>query len=323
MEFLFELNTRLVLFLQTLSPALDGLMEVASFLGRIEFYLVLLPFVYWTIDRRIGIRALLLLIYTDVITSAFKLFFHQPRPYWVTEVKGISVEPSYGLPSGHASGSLTVGGMLISYTKIKWVRIALTIIILLIGISRIYLGVHFLHDVLAGWLIGSAILWVYFKWGNDIHAWLKSKSLGFQIGLVFADSLFIIALGILIRFITSGMPDPTAWNAFSIEGRTVTHFFTLGGALLGTGSGYALMRQYASFNAHGNWSKRALRYLIGIIGLLVIYAGLDVVFSMIATDESTLGYILRYIRYALVTGWASFLAPWLFIKIKLAEVETK
>jgi membrane-associated phospholipid phosphatase len=322
-DLLFELNTNIATTLQNLSPALDGLMKAVSFLGTVEFYLVFLPLIYWTIDRRIGIRALLLLLYTDFITTSLKLFFHQPRPYWVTEVRGISTESSYGIPSGHASGSLIIGGLFISNTKIKWIRVTLTTIILLIGISRIYLGVHFLHDVLAGWIIGGAILWVYFKWGKEIHAWIRSKSLGFQITLVFADSILVIIVGILIRFIVSGTPDPNAWTTLSIEGRTVTHFFTLGGALLGTGGGYALMRKYASFNTSGDWNKRGLRYLVGILGLLIIYAGLDILFSMLAADETTLGYILRYLRYALITGWATFLAPWIFIKTNLADIEKK
>ena len=81
------------------------------------------------------------------------------------------------------------------------------------------------------------------------------------------------------------------------------------------------MGQYASFNAKGTWGKRIVRYFIGIVGLLIIYFGLSQVFDLFAVDESTLGYILRYIRYGLATFWATFLAPWVFLKTKLAEAE--
>jgi hypothetical protein len=61
------------------------------------------------------------------------------------------------------------------------------------------------------------------------------------------------------------------------------------------------------------------RYLVGIIGVLITMYGLDTLFSLIASDESILGYILRYIRYGATTFWALFGAPWLFLKLKLAN----
>ena len=87
MDTLFQFGFQIIQALQTLSPALDGFMDSVSFLGRIEFFLVLIPFVYWTIDRRIGVRTLLLLIHADFLNSSLKLLLHQPRPYWLGEVK--------------------------------------------------------------------------------------------------------------------------------------------------------------------------------------------------------------------------------------------
>ncbi|RPI65820.1 MAG: phospholipid phosphatase, partial [Geobacteraceae bacterium] len=81
MDAIYQLGIRFIQALQTFSPALDDLMNGFTFLGRIEFYLVLIPFIYWAVDRRIGVRALLILIYTDFIASSFKLLFHEPRPY--------------------------------------------------------------------------------------------------------------------------------------------------------------------------------------------------------------------------------------------------
>ena len=75
------------------------------------------------------------------------------------------------------------------------------------------------------------------------------------------------------------------------------------------------------FSAKGTRGKRVARYLVGILGLLVLYFGLSEVFDLFAVDESLLGYILRYIRYGVATFWATFLAPWVFLKIKLAEVD--
>jgi hypothetical protein len=63
-------------------------------------------------DKRFGMRALLILIFIDVVGSSFKILFHQPRPYWIDAVKELTQETSYGIPSTHASNSLAVAGDL-------------------------------------------------------------------------------------------------------------------------------------------------------------------------------------------------------------------
>lgn len=323
MDTLQQFGISLIQALQTLSPSLDVVMYFFTFLGRVEFYLLIAPFIYWAVDKRLGMRALLILMATDVITSSFKLLLHQPRPYWIGDVQELSQEASYGIPSSHASDSLAVGGYLAHRAKKSWIWVVMSIVIFFIGLSRLYLGVHFPHDVLFGWLIGASVLWVAIQRSNKIAEWARSKSLSAQIGIGFALSGFIVLLAILIRAMISGSPDPASWSRFSTDARSITHSFTLAGALFGSITGYALMRQSAPFLPAGTWGKRAVGYVIGFIGLLLIYEGLDVAFSAIAADETVLGYALRYIRYALVTLWVTFGAPWLFLRAKLVEPEAE
>lgn len=321
MDALYEFGIRLIQWLQTFSPALDGAMNSFTFLGRIEFYLVFIPFIYWSADRRLGLRLLLILIYTDLVSSSFKLLLHQPRPYWVGDVKALSTETSYGIPSSHASNTLAVGGYLIRHLRQNWLRWLIGILVFFIAFSRLYLGVHFPQDVLFGWLIGFIVLWAVVKWEKPVRDWLEGKSLGTQIGLGFICSLSIAATGFIIRLLVAGTPDPAEWSSFSAEARTVNQFVTLAGAVFGTYTGYALMRLYARFDAKGAAWKRGVRYLVGIAGLLALYFGLDIAFAALAADESVLGYVLRYVRYGTATLWATFLAPWVFLKAGLAERE--
>lgn len=321
MDALYEFGIRFIQALQTFSPSLDGLMSAFTFLGRIEFYLVFIPFIYWSADRRLGLRLLLILIYTDLISSSFKLLLHQPRPYWVGDVKALSTETSYGIPSSHASNTLAVGGYLMRFVRQTWFRWLIGIVVFFVGFSRLYLGVHFPQDVLFGWLIGFVMLWAMVKWEKPVRDWLDGKSLGAQIGLGFICSLSIAATGFIIRLLVAGTPDPAEWSSFSAEARTVNQFVTLAGAVFGTYTGYALMRLYARFDAMGVAWKRSVRYLVGIAGLLALYFGLDIAFAALAVDESALGYVLRYVRYGIATLWATFLAPWVFLKTGLAERE--
>ena len=322
MEAIQQLSISLIQALQTLSPSFDGVMNFFSFLGRIEFYLFIIPFIYWVIDKRLGIQALLILIAVDLVSASLKLLFHQPRPYWIGGVKDLAEEATYGIPSSHASDSLAVGGYLAYHSNQTWFRLATVVVIFFIGLSRLYLGVHFLQDVLFGWLIGAVVLWIATMRSRQITSWFRSKTLSAQIAIGFVASGIVIVLGILIRSIISGTLDPTSWSSFSTDARSITHSFTLAGALFGAITGYALMRSQANFRPAGDWGKRGSSYVLGVLGLLLIYFGLDIAFGMIAADETIAGYALRYIRYALTTFWVTFGAPWIFLQLKLAQPDT-
>ena len=323
MEALQHLGLSLILALQTFSPALDAPMKFFTYLGRIEFYLILIPFVYWTIDRRLGMRMLLILILVDIVGTAFKLFFHQPRPYWIGGVQPLTEEASYGIPSTHASDSIAVLGYLAYRVKRTWLWILTVLVLFFIGLSRSYLGAHFPHDVLFGWLIGGLILWGFIRSEESVAAWARSKTPGMQIGMGFTISVAIILSGVLLRSLISGTADPASWSSYAAEARALRPFFTLSGALFGSISGYALMREYARFQTSGAWGRRILRYLLGMIGVVLIYFGLDILFGLIASDETIPGYVLRYIRYATATFWMTFVAPYLFLKLRLADTEAQ
>ena len=79
---------------------------------------------------------------------------------------------------------------------------------------------------------------------------------------------------------------------------------TLGGALFGTVTGYVLMKQYARFQTNGPWLHKLGRYLLGLVIALIFLVGLDLLFGLLAADETGLGFLLRYLRYATVTLWA-------------------
>ncbi len=321
MDALYQFGIRLIQSIQTLSPALDSIMETGSFIGTPEFFLILVPFIYWSIDRRVGIRMMLVVFYFEFINASLKVLFHQPRPYWLGGVKQLSTEGTYGLPSGHSGRTLALSGYLATQVKRNWFWAVAVLYILLVGFSRMYLGVHFPHDVLGGWLLGLLAIWALAKWGDKVREWLANKPLSTQIMLGFLVAMGMMLTGFIVRFIIAGTPDPAEWSPYNADARTVTHFFTISGAVFGAWAGYALMRQYARFNAKGDWAKRGIRYLLGIVVLLVLFFGMDNAFAEIAVDESTLGYILRFIRYGFSLFWATFLAPWLFLKIKLAEPE--
>lgn len=319
MNSLQNFGIQLIQALQTLSPALDSPMKFFSFLGTVEFYLLLVPIIYWLVDAQLGIRVMLVLVSTDFLGASFKQLLHQPRPYWVGDVKPLGSETSYGNPSSHASVSLAVWGTLAHRLKKDWLWAVSILVLFLIGLSRLYLGVHFPHDVLGGWLLGAAVVFLYVKIEPRVLPWLKTRIAAVQIGIGFGVSLVMILLGQLILALIASSPDPAAWAQFSTGARSPSQYFTFAGALFGAIAGFVLMWQSARFQTKGSLLQKVGRYLLGILGLLFIYLGLDMLFSLVAADETAVGYVLRYIRYGAVTFWVTFGAPWAFLRLKLAE----
>jgi membrane-associated phospholipid phosphatase len=113
----------------------------------------------WCVDASLGLRMGLVLLTSASLNSLLKLAVGWPRPYWVSDqVTAYAYEGSFGLPSGHAQNSMALWGrMAAGLRRRSWV-IGLGLLIFLISLSRLYLGVHFPSDVLAGWLAGGIVL---------------------------------------------------------------------------------------------------------------------------------------------------------------------
>ena len=225
MDGLYEFGINLIEVIQQLPSWLDGPMDFITFTGTIEFYLLLIPFIYWAIHPRLGIRVLLILIGTDIVGSYAKHLFHEPRPYWLSEsILAKSTETSYGIPSTHASGTMAVWGALFVKVQKHWFRTFAAAMILLVAFSRLYLGVHFPHDILLGWMIGLTGLWVIIRFENDILTWYRANSIQKQLLLALIISLAFAAGGWIIVAAIGGSPDPAAWADFWRQATVVLEF---------------------------------------------------------------------------------------------------
>lgn len=110
-------------------------------------------------------------ILSPIINNILKLIFRRPRP---DEIYRLITESNYSFPSGHAMISILFYGsiiVLINRSNIKHKKVLNTLIILiilLIGITRVYLGVHYVSDVIGGYLISLSII-VLIK-GDEIES---------------------------------------------------------------------------------------------------------------------------------------------------------
>ena len=124
MEYLYELGISIVLVVQGLGEWLSAPMKLLSFMGSAEFYLLIMPFLVWSVDYSLGLRLGIMLMVSGSLNFFFKISFHQPRPYWVSsKIQNLTAPMgSFGLPSGHSQNAASVFGLLAASIKRKWLK---------------------------------------------------------------------------------------------------------------------------------------------------------------------------------------------------------
>ncbi|MBN1613031.1 MAG: phosphatase PAP2 family protein [Deltaproteobacteria bacterium] len=265
--------------------------RAATALGEESFFLLFLPAIYWCIDRRIGVRLTVLFLFSAYLNALVKVLAHQPRPFqYDPRVRRLSFAAGHGLPSGHTQHAVVTWGYLSASFRRPWLWVLSGLLLVLIPLSRLYLGVHFPTDLAGGYLLGALILLAFIKLEAPVAAWLKRRGLAWQAGA---------ALGVpAVMILCYPAGDP--------EGITV------GATLMGFGLGFILERRYVGFEYESSWKKAILRYLLGTAVLVSLWLGLKTAFDGLGAEP-----LFRFIRYWLVGIWFALGAPWLFTKGRL------
>jgi len=291
-----------VLALQALSsPALDGIFLAITQLGGELFFFLLIPLIYWCFDKRLGIRLAVLFLLSAVANLWLKALFNTPRPYQVdSRVRLIGhAETNPGFPSGHAQSTTTVWVELGRRVRRGWMWAAATVVVALVSLSRVYLGVHFPHDVIGGVLFGLAAIALFARFEPALSRRWAALTAGAQVAL--------------------SLVAPIALLMVNIDRDTAAAL----GALAGLSAGYVVQHRWAGFAADGPVTQRVLRFVGGAIGVLALYLGLRSAFGSLAGEENTpLWYALRYVRYGLTGLWAGGLWPMAAVRLRLALRES-
>ncbi|MBN1536541.1 MAG: phosphatase PAP2 family protein [Anaerolineales bacterium] len=326
MQSILDLGIQLILILQDMGNWLITPMQIFSFLGTEQFFLIIAPVVYWCISPGIGLRLGLFLMTSASLNDAFKVFLHAPRPYWIdTRVKTHAVESSFGIPSGHSMNSATLWGALAVSVRKQAVWMITIFLIFLIGLSRLYLGMHFPTDVLVGWLMGALLIALLFWMEKPFLKWIEPQSDAQKIIIASIFSLILIAFGYVARLTLTGWALPATWiqNAASATGVADTinpldpcSLVSSSGALFGLALGYILLESMGGFQVSGSFWHQNARFFIGLVGILLFWKGLDLIFPD-GVDIIALSF--RYIRYTLIGAWVTGGAPWVFIRLGVSK----
>lgn len=275
-----------IIWLQSFQNQWTDIFFIAvTMLGEAAFYITILSLTYWCIDTSKSTYLVFILSLSVALNGALKEVFNQIRPIGVDEIRSIYTETATGksFPSGHTqtATSFFVGLMVLFRKKIVWLFSGLAIV--LVAISRLYLGVHWPADVIGG--IGFGILasilahLIVKKFDPKEVFWPYGVLVGIGFtGLIFFDSeVYTQALGVLSGYIIGSY----------IENR------------------------YVRFTVNAPLKIQVYKYLLGLIMTGILFVGMK--YSL---PDSSLADGLRYFA-TLVFVIAG--APAIFIKLNWSK----
>ncbi len=240
------------------SKLLDYFFYFIAQIGGSLGILVLMTIIYWCINKEKGIKIAFIGIVGINLNGILKGLFLAKRPFQypnkshldrLAGTKLDSVATGTSFPSGHSQNSGTLYSSLIRYFKKNWVLIISVFMLVIVPISRLYLGVHFPGDVVTG--VGLGII-TSIVFGTLIDKFYNKKIWLFLIcALCFIPFLFFKDMG---KDFYKGMG-------------------ILGGALCGL----VLEEKYVNFEIAKNKKINLLRYFIGLIVMGILYLVIHII----------------------------------------------
>jgi membrane-associated phospholipid phosphatase len=277
-----NMQIEILKFIQSFkNPILNIIFIVITMSTEVPVILVIASILYWCVNKNYGQRLLFALTGNIALNTGVKEFFKAPRPIGVEGIESMrtSTATGYSFPSGHTQTGTTFWVSIMSIFKNKYLYVFGTIIFLSIGISRLYLGVHWPIDVLFGWIFGITFTLICNYILTKVETNKKYRYFNF----------IIIPMVIWIFIVNS------------------VEYVKMMGLLSGYIVGYIIEKEYVNFNVDVSLKSKVFRYIFALASLGGVYLILKLVMPS--------NYIGGYLRYFLLMVYAIALAPSIFEKI--------
>ena len=308
------LQLEILMFFQSIrSQLLNAIFLLFTVSTEVPVIIVISAAMYWCFNKRIGQRLLFSLISNFVINTGIKEFVKAPRPIGTSGLESMRVSTATGFsfPSGHTQSTTSFWATLILLIKRPWVYIVGTIMIIGVGISRLYLAVHWPVDVLFGWIFGILLSIIFVKIFDYVD---ENKKYWILI-------IFLIIYGIIAYFLGSDS---------YIEYLGIMTGFTIG---------YIVEDVFIKFRTEQNnknsinFSKytknesndtltKIKRLILGATTLVLVYIALKLVVNMIPnyftiTNMDSFNVLESFFKYAILIFVGVAGVPALFKVFKL------
>lgn len=277
-------------------PGLNEFMLTITRLGEETAFLVLALIVFWCVDKKRGYLLMSVGFLGTMANQFMKLWFRIPRP-WVLDENFTILEAAreaatgYSFPSGHTTSAVGTFGSIAATAKHRWTVWLCVILAVLVGFSRMYIGVHTPQDVIVGALTSLVLILALRKCVNS-HRGMK----------VLIALMIAAAIGLLV--FVEKYPFPGDTDAHNLESG-LKNAYTMIGCMTGVAIVYAGERKYVNFSTEAVWRAQILKAALGLVLVLAVKEGLR------APLEALLGDPLpaRAVRYFLIVVTAGLIWP--------------
>jgi undecaprenyl-diphosphatase len=283
---------QIIEFLQSFSnPALDWVMRIITEFGDQYFFILLGAILYWTVDKKFAFKLMVAYLGSAFINGGLKALTNKPRPYQEGARPILQQTEGSSMPSGHAqaAGSLAIN-LWNEYYYAKWVRGLMIAMIILVPLSRMYLGQHYLEDVLVGLVLGLIL----------------GSTFMFLLGVGNFDKEHIRALypiPVLLLLMAFFHQEP---------------LFVAGGAYIGLAVGYFIEKKYVKYKVAAPVHIQIIKVLLGLAIAFGLKEGLKLVFPYsvnVDLNPTFLDLSFDFIRYLIIGLWASLGMMWVSKKL--------
>jgi membrane-associated phospholipid phosphatase len=252
---------------QQFSPAVTSFFTQGEFLDSMPWYFLLISLITFGLHPRYGVRLAALFGLNSGLNEAVKLACRLPRPYWVsTAVKGYSAHSSFGFPSGAAMTGVVMYGYIAYVVRRYWAHLLCAALLLATSLVRIFSGIHFLLDILGGWLLGLLLLAAFLFAAPRVEEYAMRLSRPARLALIVLIAAIPLLLAVPAYLSLNGWQVPAAWAGLArlqtgaaINPVRIQFSYGASGVILGSLAGYEFLR------SRGGWSppedrKRRGRY---------------------------------------------------------------
>lgn len=272
---------------QTLqSPFMDSLMEGISFIGNPVFWMLIAAVIYWLGKANESFYLMNIILFSSAVVGVLKLSIGRVRPgSEMFRVVAADTYLPYSFPSGHATLTSAALHHLGVFVKSN-IRIIFVFVMISVAFSRIYLGAHFLTDVIAGLILGIIIGELNFKLIKKVrNSKYRPSKLQDEIIVV-----VLVLIAIVMAFFVSAIP--------------------LIAILLGFYAGFFWSREtelYKEWKVEKGFRRNAIKLMWGFMGL-----GLLALFVLYLPNTIIFGFDLAYAAYFIGGLWISLIYPELY-----------
>lgn len=271
---------------------LNTLFEFITVFGEETLLVFLIVTLWFAFDKKFAQKLLFITMASMSVNGVIKNIAQVPRPFASGEVTCVRPETAtgYSFPSGHTQNFTTWTSLTAMQLKKKWFTALVTILILLVAFSRVYLGAHYPSDVVVSVVIGTAFGTI----GSIVYDKTENKQ-----KLYIGMTLILTPFAVLFMFDAEPLFED---------------FYKFYGMVAGIGVAVSFEEKHAPIGYDVSKWKKVLRIVIGIAVAFVVKEGVKV---LKVTDIVQLSFVIDAVRYFLLVFAVMGLCPVLFKKCRI------